>query len=764
MSTSKKSILKCKLDTYIKDLRSIDLFGQNILLNLNGEDQYKTGCGGMMTLVILAIVVLFFQSNIKDFVDKVNIQSESNQVFEDQPDSIYLNDTNFMFAVAIEQPNFNSNPFFNITLSARQYERLGNGSLSKTEALIDLVPCTIQRFQQVFSSYGQNFTQQYNEIGLDTWLCPQMNYQITLNGRYTNKFFNFLKITVTQCSNQSQTNSFYSWQPACASTEEVQHWLLQQRQYRIKVYQLKHNYRYITNQMVSPSKGDDYVQSFLDDELFFSFVPQMIGKEADVFFTKYSMKTDNNLLPTESAFDTKELFAKQSGDYRDQNNYASDTFAQVYFRRSPYTTYIQRSYQKLDKLLSILGGFANIVFVVLGFIVAIYNKQLYLIELANQIYDFNPKKENQEKAERQRLVEDITQLKSQNLALNRCSPISSLNLAKPQIEKNLRLTFRQTFSQKFDYISGIQTQKDDSYKMVLSSHRQPVGDKEVEWQSADAIDVQNNYLLNASDMVKEDQEDQRASKVKIDMSKKKSFKQIQQSIVSKLGHRNRKEFLTKQIQAMLDRSRPIVFTFKFLLQQLFCGKFFQDHNSILLNKAIKKINQDIDICVLIDKVKEIELIKELLLNKDQKILFNFAPKEVISIENERSLPGRRENKRAYTKTLGVQFGDVAKMMLDKKFKKGQFVTPGMRIYYKLYSAYERVALSEERNNPFNKVLIEKLGQEVKEVFDISNYIQGDQNAKVIEKLKKKKTNYYDEEQPIGIISMEQKDQKQSMIK
>ncbi|CAD8209998.1 unnamed protein product [Paramecium octaurelia] len=760
MSTSKKSVLKCKIDTYIEDLRSIDLFGQNILLNLNGEDQYKTGCGGMMTLVILAIVVLFFQSNIKDFVNKVNIQSESNQAFEDQPDQIYLNDTNFMFAVAIEQPNFNSNPFFNVTLSARQYERLGNGSLSKQESLIDLVPCSVERFQQVFNSYGQNFTQQYNEIGLDTWLCPQLNYSFTLKGRYTNKFFDFAKLTVTQCSNHSQANSFYSWQPTCASNEEIQHWLMQQRQYRIKIY--------ITNQMVSPLKGDNYVQSFLDDELFFSFIPQVIGKEADVFFTKYLMKTDDNLLPTGNAFDTKEVFAKESGDYRDQNSYASDTYASIYLRRSPYTTYISRSYQKLDKLLSILGGFANIVFVVLGFFVAIYNKQLYLIELANQIYDFNPKKETQEKFERQRLVQDITQLKSQNLVLNRCSPISSVNTAKAQMDKNLKLTFRQTFSQKFDYISGIQTQKDDSYKMVLSSHRQPVGDKEVEWQSADAIDIQNNHLLNASDLVKEnaiqDQEDQRVSKDKTDMFKKKSIKQIQQSIVSKLGHRNRKEFLTKQIQAMLDRSRPIVFTFKFLLQQLFCGKFFQDHNSILLNKAIQKINQDIDICVLIDKVKEIELIKELLLNKDQKILFNFAPKEVISIENERSLPGRRENKRAYTKTLGVQFGDVAKMMLDKKFKKGQFVTPGMRIYYKLYSAYERVALSEEKNNPFNKVLIEKLGQEVKEVFDISNYIQGDQTNKVIEKLKKKKTNFQDEEQPIGITSMEYKDQKQSMIK
>ncbi|CAD8121277.1 unnamed protein product [Paramecium sonneborni] len=754
MSNSKKSFLKF--------LRSIDLFGQNILLNLNGEDQYKTGCGGLMTLVILVIVVLFFQSNIQDFINKVNIQSDSNKIFEDQPDQIYLNESNFMFAVAIEQNNFNSNPFFNITIASRHYERLGDGTLSKVETFIDLVPCTVQRFQQIFSTFGQNFTQQFHEIGLDTWLCPQINYSFTLKGRYTNKFFDFLKITVSQCNNQSQTNSFYTWQPICASNETISKWLLEQRQYRVKIY--------ITNQMISPLKGDNFVQSYLDDELFFSFIPQVIGKEADIFFTKYLMKTDNNLLPTGDTFDTKELFAKEQGDYRDQNSYASETYASIYLRRSPYTTYISRSYQKLDKMLSILGGFANIVIVVLGFVVGMYNKQLYLIELANQIYDFNFEKENKEKFERQKLVQEITYLKSQPMILSRCSPIQSIN-PNTSVNKNLRMSIRQTFSQKFDYISGIQTHKDESCKMITCSLRQPIGDKDIEWQSADAADIYNNHFLDASNGIKDDvkyyQEDQKNSKMYNQNDRQKSYKQIHKKIVSKIGQHNRKEYLTQQIQAMLDRSRPIIFTFKVLLNQLFCGKLFQDENSILLNKAIKKINSDIDICVLIDKVKEIELIKELLLNNDQQILFNFAPKEVITIENEsrkHSFPNRRENKRAFTKTLGVQFGDVAKMMLDKKFKKGQFVTPGMQIYYKLYSAYERVILSDEKNDRLNQVLIEKLGQEVKDVFDISNYIKGDENAKIIDKLKKKQTNPIEDEQPIGLISVEYKDINQSMIK
>lgn len=43
------------------------------MLNLNGEDEYKTAFGGFFTLMILGIVVLFFQSNIQDFLNKVNI-------------------------------------------------------------------------------------------------------------------------------------------------------------------------------------------------------------------------------------------------------------------------------------------------------------------------------------------------------------------------------------------------------------------------------------------------------------------------------------------------------------------------------------------------------------------------------------------------------------------------------------------------------------------------------------------------------------------
>ncbi|CAD8066747.1 unnamed protein product [Paramecium primaurelia] len=776
-SQYKKICSQVQFKLLIKVLKSIDLFGQNILLNLNGEDEYKTAFGGFFTLMILGIVVLFFQSNIRDFINKVNIQSETTEVFEDEPDSIQLNESNFMFAVAIEQVNFNTNPFFNITLRQRQYERLENGTLIKRDQHIDLIPCTLDRFQNIFTPYALNFTQQYREIGLDTWLCPQFNYSVSLKGRYTNKYFDFLKIAVNECSNQTQSNSFFTWKPVCASQELLDEWLLDQRSFRVKLY--------ITNKVINPEKGDEYIQSFLDDELFFSFVPNIIGKETDVFFTKYILHTDNNLLPTSEESEASEIFAKQEGDYRDQGIYAAEQFAAIYLRRSPYTNYISRSYQKLDKLLSILGGFANIVFVVLGFFVGIYNKQQYLIELANEVYDFHFGNENKAKFERQQLVKEITYVKSQSKIISqRCSPVSSINPANQSINQNPIQSIRPVISHQVDCTLVIHNDKVDSEQKQHKSNKssvinlQPVGDNEIEWESIDKSMLSCNLTQNNNhtdiamfgSTAKFHQE--RQSKTQIDQeqkSMKQSIKQMHKQIVNKIGIHNRKEYLTKQIQMMLDRSRPIVFTFKFVLHQLFCGKLFQDKNCILLDKAIKKINQDLDICVLIDKVNEINLIKELLLERDQQILFNFAPKEVITIEDQfykHHLPGRRDSKRAFTKRLGVQFSDVAKMMFDKKFKKGQFVNPGLQIYYKLYQAYERVILSEEKNNRFNKILIEKLGQEVKEVFDISNYIQVDKNRMIMDKLKKKKVNLHEDEVEDlpGLLSMDQRDLKQSMIK
>ncbi len=50
----------------------------------------------------------------------------------------------------------------------------------------------------------------------------------------------------------------------------------------------------------------------------------------------------------------------------------------------------------------------------------------------------------------------------------------------------------------------------------------------------------------------------------------------------------------------------------------------------LLKKADKFLTKELDVCVILEKLAEIEKLKKLLLNQEQITLFNFTPKRLIS--------------------------------------------------------------------------------------------------------------------------------------
>lgn len=54
-------------------VKSVDLFGQSITLNINKESSYKTIFGGFSSILILVILIATFQSNISAFFEKSDV-------------------------------------------------------------------------------------------------------------------------------------------------------------------------------------------------------------------------------------------------------------------------------------------------------------------------------------------------------------------------------------------------------------------------------------------------------------------------------------------------------------------------------------------------------------------------------------------------------------------------------------------------------------------------------------------------------------------
>ena len=54
-------------------IKQFDMFGQNVYFNMNKDDKYRTVFGGLISVVIIIVLAVFFQSNVIVFFSKSQI-------------------------------------------------------------------------------------------------------------------------------------------------------------------------------------------------------------------------------------------------------------------------------------------------------------------------------------------------------------------------------------------------------------------------------------------------------------------------------------------------------------------------------------------------------------------------------------------------------------------------------------------------------------------------------------------------------------------
>jgi hypothetical protein len=85
----------------MKLIKELDLFSRPIGLHMNNSFFFKTNLGGIMSLLILAVVILFFNASISEFVNKEEVYIKVDKNYSNNPFKSYLNTTRFMFLTGI---------------------------------------------------------------------------------------------------------------------------------------------------------------------------------------------------------------------------------------------------------------------------------------------------------------------------------------------------------------------------------------------------------------------------------------------------------------------------------------------------------------------------------------------------------------------------------------------------------------------------------------------------------------------------------------
>lgn len=219
---------------------------------------------------------------------------------------------------------------------------------------LQIQPCTIEQW----AKFGQEVADSYHKINLDSWLCPTPNQVFSIQGKYTSNFFKYLKISASACTGID-----------CYSSTDIAEYLKVNGYFSLNFYYTSSTLNFDLEQPLG---------RYLEDTHSFIFSPEM-GVSTNVYLTNYEIISDDNIVLWQSIGGVGSFSVVRSTDIIENSYFKplEGEFLKIYLRKSPETKTIQRSYLKLDELLSNLGGLFSIAFMLFQLPLYYYNSYCY---------------------------------------------------------------------------------------------------------------------------------------------------------------------------------------------------------------------------------------------------------------------------------------------------------------------------------------------------------------------------------------------------
>ncbi|KAL4449927.1 hypothetical protein ABPG74_015046 [Tetrahymena malaccensis] len=359
-----------------KLIKQFDLFGTPISLNLDKKTHYQSYLGAIISILSLLLITTLCWNIFIDYLNQANLLINTQSEYNPNPDMLELNQDNFFFAVNIKQNDnlsFASVPYFAIQVQQGHTQNTSQNNKQQF-GVIPMQKCQ----QQDIQNLDEDVINTINRIGIQNLICPSSNFRIALQGQQTSQIFEFLKVSVIQCDENNKAWDF----DRCATSAELNQFQAVNQQFQVTIYH--------TNYSINLNKMGKFYYKYLSEELSFSFVPQKVFKQNDVFFKPVHILNDDNSLINQS-YDNINLVIQ---DYQDvKENFIIDStnkeYQISYIRRSPETISMKRQYQKFSNVMIQFGGLIKFVITVAGFFVTKYNSFQFTIEIANKLYNFN---------------------------------------------------------------------------------------------------------------------------------------------------------------------------------------------------------------------------------------------------------------------------------------------------------------------------------------------------------------------------------------
>ncbi|KAL4512425.1 hypothetical protein ABPG72_005427 [Tetrahymena utriculariae] len=530
--------------TFENALKQVDMYGQNIQVNLNKKNRYNTVFGGILSTLIFKLLLVGCWFFGKEQIYKLNPQVIIQVRFVDSPRRIDIRPDNLILMLGVA--NHNSQYFKDptiFTVNAFQQIQVNYIDPDTGKSTIKLQNQNITMRLCNKNDVGISNTESYfSSFNIPALHCFDTSTQpVYFEGDFNQKSFSQIFVYFEKC--KKSTSSVV----ICKPKEVIDKTLLLSK---VGIF--------MSDQVVDPLNFKNPI-STRGIGLFASTssnLPQEIG----LYYTNQYIDTDAGIFYSE--FDPNAL-------------------ARILIRlQKQKENYMKRTYLKFAEVVAQVGGLLKIL-ILLEFILSNpISKLCYFKAIIDEIYQFQStdNKVNLIPKDKQKFELSKKEIIDKQSQLAQIYDQQKKQIIKNKLKnKNFDLDLSKFSSQKQPQNSPQQTDQQNSYSFNLMNFQQT---KKPESESNNCAIIDN--IINKT-------------------------KQYFQST-----HNMLKYSFTQYLSYALTKS-----------------KIFSSQN-ILFEQGIEKIQENVDILYIFNKLFEIDKIKQILFNSDQLKLFEYMPKPVIS--------------------------------------------------------------------------------------------------------------------------------------
>ena len=625
---------------------SLDLFKQPLCLRISRKEKASTKFGILISIIIYIFLAYSFSQN--DFFKRLNPLIIIQTTTIPHPPNIKYQGNPFAFSVKDNYGKiYQDQRYFTIIAQEFQTITLDDGELQSYATNRTFHLCKENEVKN-----PEDWAHFNNSYCLD-------NNSFELEGAVGETLVKNFQIHLFICQNSTESNI------TCKSPEEIS-----------AFFRLKHLSLTFFDQYFDPKNYENPISTKSRIKMY--KIDSILSTLVTINMQQAQIITDESSLHLNPIYEVKEtsLFEKEKLEYGMLSSNSSP-IASILFYSSDQVFLMNRSYQKLSDALAVLGGLLSCL-MVLGKIISQIDKTLYItIVLMNYLYSFQqpnnpysdkspPKKQvvssffqktGKEKDNEIKLKlnkEDVNTPENQNTndnekngsgkgLINKLTPkndniislkgfneadinqkiTSQINLLTPKNDHSSnKIVEMEKIQEKILCDDSFMSQRYSKENSPKKRNSDPLANRNV------AISTPTSYESRTRKIFK------KSLQIINNFGKKSIFGVFATTAANVLKEKSTLEQFIK----FRDQKNQIVFTIfdyaKFCLKKI-C-RISNNLKEKLFIRAQEIYEKEIDIIQILQRIKDIEKLKYLLLNENQMALFNILEKPMIYVDENRN--------------------------------------------------------------------------------------------------------------------------------